>query len=161
MTARFDREVAEAAILEKMGGHASLRIYWRIRMPTGGESPDWEFERVTGGTTLVAMVLAPDYEPAKSAEGPDDEELATNDLPFVDVQRYLAGLGVPVPAIEHIDREADVLLLEDLGDRTFEDLALEITEIELAHRLRRQGTVCGHRRSKGTSENSGNSGHRV
>jgi len=129
LASRFDREVAEAVTLEKMGGHASLRIYWRIRMP-GGEGPDWQLEQVGGETTLVAMVLAPDYEPAKSAEGPEDERLATDELPFVDVQRYLAGLGVPVPAIEHVDREADVLLLEDLGDRTFEDRCLEVTEAD-------------------------------
>ena len=139
LTSRFDREVAEAAILEKMGGHASLRIYWRIRMPTGGESPDWEFDSIPGGSTMVAMVLAPDYEPAKSAEGPADEELETTQLPFVDVQRYLAGIGVPVPAIEHIDREVDVLLLEDLGDRTFEDLVVEVQEAQdIAESARQQ-----------------------
>lgn len=128
LTRRFSADVARAARLEKMGGHASLRIYWRVHMPSGSDSPRWKLRDITGETTLVAMVLAPDYEPARSAEGPEDERLETDELPFVDVQRYLAGLGIPVPAIEHIDRESDVLLLEDLGDRTFEDFCLSITE---------------------------------
>jgi aminoglycoside/choline kinase family phosphotransferase len=127
LAARFDREVAEAASLDKMGGHASLRIYWRIHLPTGGEAPDWEFARVRGESTLVAMVLAPETEPGDSDEGPDREVTETDELPFVDVQRYLAGLDIPVPAVEHVDDEAGVLLLEDLGDRTFEDQCHEIT----------------------------------
>ncbi len=126
LAGRFDRRVAEAATLEKMGGHASLRIYWRVQMPTGADSPDWAFDRVPEETTLVAMVLAPGTEAGESAEGPDEEVVETDRLPFVDVQRYLAGLDIPVPAIEHVDREADVLLLEDLGGRTFEDQCREI-----------------------------------
>lgn len=126
LSARFDPEVADEARLEKMGGHASLRVYWRVHLPTREPGADWSLDGHTDDKSLVAMVLAPDYEPARSAEGPEDELLETDGLPFVDVQRYLADLDVPVPEIEYVDREVDVLLLEDLGDRTFENVFREI-----------------------------------
>jgi len=121
----FSPAVAERSELEKMGGHASLRIYWRVHLPTGDGAPVRSSEAVGGGR-LVAMVLAPDYEPHRSAEGPADEQLETEELPFVDVQRYLAGVGVPVPSVERVDRDVDVLLVEDLGDRSFGDAIREI-----------------------------------
>jgi aminoglycoside/choline kinase family phosphotransferase len=137
LAGRFDRTVADAAELEKMGGHASLRIYWRVHLPTGGAESSLTF---TGeDSTLVAMVLAPDYDPYRSAEGPENERLETDVLPFVDVQRYLAGLAIPVPALEHLDREVDVLLLEDLGDRTFGDVCRAVLDDpELGEAARRR-----------------------
>ena len=42
------------------------------------------------------------------------------ELPFLDVHRYLASQGVPVPAVHHVDLALGVLLLEDLGDVTLE-----------------------------------------
>lgn len=122
---RFAEQVVEHATLDKMGGHASLRIYWRVHLPTGSDAPDWQLRSVPRGeATLVAMVLAPGWDEAenRSAEGPDGEAPASEILPFVDVQRHLADLDIPVPAIEVVDLEEGVLLLEDLGDRSFEDL---------------------------------------
>lgn len=136
---RFDAEIARAAQLDKMGGHASLRIYWRVHLPTGDRPRSWSLQAPEDESTLVAMVLAPDYDPHDSAEGPEDEQLEVDTLPFVDVQRYLAGLGVPVPAIEHVDRDVGVLLLEDLGDRTFGDLCRDVQddpELDAASRRR-------------------------
>lgn len=80
--------------------HASARSYFRIRLP----------ER-----SLIAMVLPPGAGPEEVTAGEAPEE-----LPFVDVQRYLQRLGVRVPAIYRWDPEAGVMVLEDLGDRTFE-----------------------------------------
>jgi aminoglycoside/choline kinase family phosphotransferase len=41
--------------------------------------------------------------------------------PFVDVQRYLAGLGVRVPAIHAFQERERLMILEDLGDVTLEE----------------------------------------
>ena len=64
----------------------------------------------------VVMVMPPG--PPKSEEasngGPPDE------LPFVNVHRYLEGLGVRVPRILRYDAPAAMMVLEDLGDVTFE-----------------------------------------
>jgi len=136
MARRFGEgfEAWEADVeLEKLGGHASLRVYWRVHLPESAELTVPDGPR---GHALVAMVLAGD--PFAMAEGPASEDggeeespgsraekidrAAPEDLPFVDVQRLLGDWGIPVPGIEHVDLEARVLLLEDLGDTTFEDV---------------------------------------
>lgn len=113
----FDADVAEEATLENLGGHASLRIYWRIHLPTDLEPPR-AFPR--GESTLMAMVLPEGVDPLESAEGDSSEAPRPRQMPFVDVQRYLADIGLPVPAIDRVDMERGVLLLEDLGDELFE-----------------------------------------
>jgi aminoglycoside/choline kinase family phosphotransferase len=61
------------------------------------------------------MVMPPDAKPEEVTKGGAP---AVN--PFVDVQRYLSGLGVRVPAI-HAFYEADgLMVLEDLGDEMLE-----------------------------------------
>jgi hypothetical protein len=90
--------------LELLHGDASARRYVRVR---GGFSD----------APVVAMILAPEKarfsEEAMAAEAPDE-------LPFVNVQRYLAGLGIRVPEILLVDEPRGVILLEDLGDLTVE-----------------------------------------
>lgn len=113
---RFDANTSEKATLVNLGGHASLRIYWRIQLanPTRIHRDD---------STLIAMVLPQDSSALKSEEGPDDAP-EVEELPFVSVHRYLARLGVTVPTIDHVDMDLGVLLLEDLGDATFEKVVL-------------------------------------
>ena len=85
----------------QLKGDASNRSYLRV-----GRWPD----------SHVVMVMPPG--PPKSEEaskgGPPDE------LPFLNVQRYLDGLGVRVPRILRYDTGAAMMVLEDLGDLTFE-----------------------------------------
>jgi aminoglycoside/choline kinase family phosphotransferase len=93
------RETA-AAPVTRLAGHASMRSYWRVGAP-----PE----------ALVVMVLPADGRPEEVTKGGRPEV-----NPFVDVQRYLAGLGVRVPAI-HAFYEADgLMVLEDLGDEMLE-----------------------------------------
>jgi aminoglycoside/choline kinase family phosphotransferase len=93
------RETA-AAPVTRLAGHASMRSYWRV-----GAGPD----------AVVVMVLPPDARPEEVTKGGPP---AVN--PFVDVQRYLSGLGVRVPVI-HAFYEADgLMVLEDLGDDMLE-----------------------------------------
>lgn len=87
------------ATLEKLRGDASTRSYYRVASAT--RSP----------ASLVVMRLP---------EGSTPAALGCAELPFVALRRYLDGLGIEVPAV-FVDASTDgLLLLEDLGDETFE-----------------------------------------
>ena len=107
--ARLAAEVAglppPAFRIQKLKGDASSRSYHRVSAP---------------GVSFVAMVLPPD---AKASEEASHGE-SPAELPFLDLQRYLGGLGVPVPRIHRADLAQGVLLLEDLGDDTLEAVLL-------------------------------------
>jgi N-acetylmuramate 1-kinase len=89
------------APVQQLKGDASNRRYLRV-----GTWPN----------SLVVMVMPP--------QARASEEVSSNavpdELPFVDVQRYLAGLGVRVPSILRYDQAAGMMVLEDLGDVTVE-----------------------------------------
>jgi N-acetylmuramate 1-kinase len=82
-------------------GDASNRSYLRV-----GRWPD----------SHVVMVMPPGPHRSEEASkgGPPEE------LPFRNVHRYLEGLGVRVPRILRYDAAAAMMVLEDLGDLTFE-----------------------------------------
>src|SRR5215472_13728361 len=91
----------DGAPVLQLKGDASNRSYLRV-----GRWPD----------SHVVMVMPP---------GPQKSEEASNggppkELPFVNVHRYLDGLGVRVPRILRYDAAAAMIVLEDLGDVTFE-----------------------------------------
>ncbi|AKU91827.1 aminoglycoside phosphotransferase family protein [Vulgatibacter incomptus] len=79
---------------------ASNRSYFRVALP------DRSF-------VLMAMPAGAGSEEATKGEAPSE-------LPFVNVHRYLGRLGVRVPAIHRYEPEAGIMVLEDLGDVTFE-----------------------------------------
>ena len=97
------------ARLVRLRGDASSRIYYRVELEADTATN-------TGPRSLVAMRLP---EHAGQSDERDGGERAV-ELPFVDVQRMLRSRGVPVPAIYVDDTKGRVLLLEDLGDETFE-----------------------------------------
>ncbi|MEM1349277.1 MAG: phosphotransferase [Myxococcota bacterium] len=118
---------ATSARLTNLGGHASLRIYWRVRFDEGVGPRDEH--------TLMAMVLPEDFELDSSDEVTNGA--APSELPFVNVQRFLQALHVPVPQIDHVDMDLGVVLLEDLGDEMLEDAYLRIIDDfgqDFAHR---------------------------
>jgi aminoglycoside/choline kinase family phosphotransferase len=96
---------AQGAKVKKLKGDASNRSYYRV-----GEPP----------ASFVLMVMP--QGPVKSEEATKGEP--PQELPFVNVHRYLAKLGVRVPRIERYDEPAGMMVLEDLTDLTFEQ-ALE------------------------------------
>jgi len=77
-----------------------MRSYWRV-----GVAPD----------SLVVMVLPED---SRSEEVTKGGPPPVN--PFVDVQRYLEGIGVRVPAIRAFYEPEGLMILEDLGDEMLE-----------------------------------------
>jgi hypothetical protein len=99
-TLGLDPAAAAALPVRRLAGHASLRSYWRA-----GSFP----------RSHVVMVMPPDAKPEEVTKGGAP---AAN--PFVDVQRYLAGIGVRVPAILAFDEPAGLMVLEDLGDEMLE-----------------------------------------
>lgn len=104
----FVRELTggtEGAV-QTLVGDASTRRYHRVRIDGGHPG------------SLVVMEL-PD-EPLKSDEATADGSLP--ELPFLNVQRYLAAGGVPVPRVYKADLTRGLIALEDLGDRTFESV---------------------------------------
>ncbi|HWD73324.1 MAG TPA: phosphotransferase [Actinomycetota bacterium] len=85
--------------VEPRAGHASVRRYWRARWDDGAPS------------SVLVMVLPPGTPPEEIGKGGP-----TGPAPFVDVQRYLAGIGVRVPRIFDWSQEEGFVVLEDLGD---------------------------------------------
>jgi N-acetylmuramate 1-kinase len=94
---------AASAPVKRLAGHASMRSYWRVGAPPSSH---------------VVMVMPPDAKPEEVTKGgrPDVD-------PFVDVQRYLAAIGVRVPRIVAFyadDPRGGLMVLEDLGDEMLE-----------------------------------------
>ncbi len=82
--------------LAPLPGDASTRAYVRLTH-TGGASP-----------SSVGMILP--------------EPFSRETLPFIDVQAHFKEIGVKVPQIFAVDEEAGVILLEDCGDESLEDV---------------------------------------
>jgi len=98
-------------LVETMVRDASTRRYHRVRVKGG--SPE----------SVVIMEL-PD-EPLKSDEVSSGG--SAPELPFLNVQRYLAAGGIPVPRVYRADMGRGLVALEDLGDRTFESAVRQTT----------------------------------
>jgi N-acetylmuramate 1-kinase len=93
---------AASGQVKKLKGDASNRSYYRVSV---------------GPKSWVVMVMPPDAS-KKSEEASKGD--APTELPFVNVHRYLSGLGVRVPKIVQYDEPAGMMVLEDLTDQTFE-----------------------------------------
>ncbi|HET9551579.1 MAG TPA: phosphotransferase [Anaeromyxobacteraceae bacterium] len=93
------REAAHLPVT-RLAGHASMRSYWRV-----GAFP----------ASHVVMVMPPGAGPEEVTKG---GRPAVD--PFVDVQRYLASIGVRVPAILAFEEDQGLMVLEDLGDQMLE-----------------------------------------
>lgn len=92
--------------LVKLKGDASTRSYFRARRRDQG---------AVGPETFIVMQLPTDA--LRSDEGGAQPEL--DRLPFLEVAELLRERAVPVPEVYAEDLDAGVVLLEDLGDRTF------------------------------------------
>jgi hypothetical protein len=90
-----------------LAGDASSRRYFRLALAGADGVP----------ATVVAMVLGADTLPLSSAELTVFATPPT-ELPYVNVGRFLARIGVRIPVLHCHDQAAGVLLLEDAGDRT-------------------------------------------
>jgi N-acetylmuramate 1-kinase len=106
---------SEPVLVDRLPGDASNRSYYRI---TGA------------GVPVIAMVLA-DGDPHKAAaEEISKDSGAGEELPFLNVLRFLSRHNLPVPRLLYDGRDEGVLLLEDLGDVTLLDYAGPLAEPE-------------------------------
>jgi hypothetical protein len=100
---RFGREAAVTRLLA-LPGDASTRRYARAWLSGPGAPP-----------SLVIMILA-DRGVAMSSDELAVFAAPLSELPYVNVHRFLASLGVAIPEL-YVDASAEgLLLLEDIGD---------------------------------------------
>ncbi len=90
--------------VQTLAGDASARRYHRVVIP--------------GGHPAAVIIMELPDQPLQSDEATGADR--PRELPFINVHRYLARLGMPVPAIYRVDMSRGLLALEDLGDVTFE-----------------------------------------
>jgi len=143
---------ADAVVVrcEPMAGDASTRRYVRATLEGGSAPP-----------SLVAMVMRDDAAARTSDEVGDTA--VTDEVPYVNVHRFLVECGVAVPEIYVDASDAGVLLLEDIGDTALWDaveaappdevralfgLAIEqLLRIQIGGTVRRDERCIGFRRS--------------
>ncbi len=99
--------------VEKLFGHASYRTYYRATLPDG---KSYVVMQMPEGLSSVSEEIT-------NYEGPKAE------LPFVNIQRYLQSIHVPVPELYVWDPENKIMILEDVGDRHLETYLKDTTEV--------------------------------
>ena len=103
------------AAVEPLAADASFRRYLRVRR---------------GTETAVLMDAPPDREPVE---------------PYAAIARHLVSLGFGAPRIAAEDRDAGLLLMEDLGDDTFTRLLLRGEDEAALYRLAVDTLIALHR----------------
>ena len=79
---------------------------------------------VAGATPPSLVVMEMNEDPRKSDVHTD--ETTYTEIPFLNVQRFLERGGIPVPAVYAEDEARHLIALEDLGDRTFESVVVDL-----------------------------------
>jgi aminoglycoside/choline kinase family phosphotransferase len=100
--------------IERLCGDASNRVYYRAVLLQGKIK-----------TNYVVMKLAEPEAFKASEEKITANTIATQELPFLNVQKQLDRCGVAVPKVYFYDAKAGILLLQDLGDELLQDAVLE------------------------------------
>ncbi|HEY6476584.1 MAG TPA: phosphotransferase [Polyangia bacterium] len=108
-------DAAAPGSVQTMAGDASTRRYHRVR--------------IDGGRPHSVVVMELPDEPMKSDEA-TAPGLGPPELPFLNIQRYLAAGGYPVPRVYRADLPRGLVALEDLGDRTFESAVKDASASE-------------------------------
>lgn len=94
----------EGLKIDKLFGHASYRTYYRATLADG---KSYVLMQMPEGLSSVSEEIT-------NYTGPKDE------LPFINIQRYLHSLQLPVPQVYDWDPDAKIMTLEDVGDRHLE-----------------------------------------
>jgi N-acetylmuramate 1-kinase len=97
----------EGAVLRRLMGDASTRSYYRLTVPAPPP-----------GAPASAIIMRLPSDALRSDEAAGDGPV--DELPFLAVHRLLSERGLPVPEVWVDDVPRGLLVLEDLGDQTFE-----------------------------------------
>ena len=103
-----------APVVREVCGDGGVRV---TSMPGGASLRRYHRVDVAGGRP-ESIVVMETGDPQHSDEVVKSAKIV--ELPFLNVQRYLAKGGVPVPAVYRYDQPNGLVYLEDLGDVTFE-----------------------------------------
>lgn len=106
--------VPKAYEIRKLKGDASTRSYYRIEV---GYSSSSDLADDKPGSVIAMQLPQSDVATDEAMSG-----AAPRELPFLNVQRLLKQRAIPVPEVYLYDRAHRVVLLQDLGDETFETL---------------------------------------
>lgn len=98
--------------IHKLFGHASYRTYYRVTLL---DKKTYILMQMPEGLSSVSEEIT-------NYEGPKDE------LPFLNIQRYLKSIGLPVPDVYHWDPSSKIMVLQDVGDRHLETYLKDTTE---------------------------------
>ncbi len=108
---KMNLETSELEII-KLFGHASYRTYYRIILP---DKKTFIVMQMPEGLSSVSEEIT-NYTGVK------------NELPYLNVQKYLKELKLPVPDVYAWNPEVNLMILEDLGDRLLESYLQNTTE---------------------------------
>src|SRR4030095_11326011 len=104
---------ADPVEVEKLFGHASYRTYHRIRLP---DRSTYVLMAMPEGVSSVSEEIT-------NYGGPKEE------LPYINVQRYLKAQRLPVPEVIGLSQDSRLILLEDVGDRHLETYLKDSNEL--------------------------------
>lgn len=99
--------------IEKLFGEASYREYFRIH--TKEKPLSYILMKIPPGKQSVSEEIT-------NYQGPRDE------LPFLNIQKYLERQNLPVPHVISKNLEAGLVVIQDLGDRSLEKLLPQCNE---------------------------------
>lgn len=89
-------------------------------LPLPGDAGNRRYFRVCCKDTRYILMQMADAEGFKASEeatsGNREAALGENDNPFLNMQRHLLAIGLPVPQVIGTNLDAGLILLEDLGD---------------------------------------------
>ena len=115
-----DFEATEKRILSVFEHAGLMRVLSMRKLP--GDASNRSYYRcfLENDKSFIVMVNA------ASDKAIVSEEIAThakefNELPFINIHRYLTRLGIRVPAIHYHDEREGILILDDLGDTLLGD----------------------------------------
>ena len=96
--------------IDKLFGQASARQYFRV---TSADGDTKLIMKIPGGFASPAEEFTKIH--------PD----APKEFPFLNVLKYLHSLDLPAPQVFHYDASKGLVLLQDLGDESFENLIIK------------------------------------
>lgn len=114
------RQVA-ADNITKLHGDASYRTYYRANL--------------SDGSSVIIMQMPEGR--SSASEEITNYEGTPDELPYVNIARYLADCGIDVPAIYRYNSDDKLMLLEDLGDRLLANIVEPLRGEELLNWYKR------------------------